>query len=296
MDKTTAQALEYDFRPNTHQIEVHGRKLNYVSVGEAGKPVLLLVHGIMGTWRNWIFNLLPFSDRFQVIAVDLPGFGDSEMPAEELTINGYVDTLKDFLGALGIDKVTLVGNSMGGQVGAVFSKRAPELLERVILVDPAGISTSTKLLQRLVWLAPLAALLFKIGPGLQRLIAYNKRLAAFFTKIVLWRPGKISGDLIMLLLKGIGKPGFAPALRTITHTTVAHVPGTFATETVIVWGYHDWLIGRGDAYRYAKLIPHATLEIMDDVGHIPMFETPERFNALLERHIAPTEQTAKQAA
>ncbi|MGH2958259.1 MAG: alpha/beta fold hydrolase, partial [Solirubrobacterales bacterium] len=85
---------KFDFTPYEKFTVIGGRKLNYVEVGDVDKPVLLFVHGIMGTWRNWIFNLLPFADRYRVLAVDLPGFGLSEMPDGEFSIEHYADVIK----------------------------------------------------------------------------------------------------------------------------------------------------------------------------------------------------------
>jgi pimeloyl-ACP methyl ester carboxylesterase len=286
---------QFDFTPYEHQLEIDGRKLNYVELGDKSKPVLLFVHGIMGTWRNWVFNLLPFADRYRVIALDLPGFGLSEMPAGEFSIENYAGTIKTFLGELGINKVTLIGNSMGGQVGTIFAKKFPELLTKLVLVDPAGFSTSTARVRKLAPYAKFLEPLLKIGPGLRKVIASNRTLAGIFTKIVLWRPRQVSSELILVLLAGIGKPGFLPALHTISHTPVDEFPGEVTPETVIIWGRNDSLIPKRDAFNFARMIPQAKLELMDDVGHIPMFETPDRFNALIEKYAPATSADAPAA-
>lgn len=286
----------FDFTPYEQLIEIDGRKMNYVDIGDAGKPVLLYVHGIMGTWRNWIFNLLPFADRYRVLAVDLPGFGLSEMPDGEFSLERYAETLKKFTEQLGIEKVTLIGNSMGGQISAIVGKKFPEILNKLILVDAAGFSTSTARLRKIAPYAKYLDWIFLLGAKLRKVIAGSKALSIAFTKIVLWRPAQISTELILVLLAGIGKKGFVPALQTITNTPIKDVPGSIDVETVIIWGRNDSLIPKADAFKYAKMIPHATLELMDDVGHIPMFETPDRFNALIEQYAPATEQPVAAAA
>jgi pimeloyl-ACP methyl ester carboxylesterase len=287
---------KFDFTPYEQFIEIDGAKLNYVELGDKDKPVLLYVHGIMGTWRNWVFNLLPFADRYRVIAVDLPGFGLSEMPVGEFSIEHYADVVKEFTAKLGIDKVTLIGNSMGGQVATIVAKKTPEILTKLILVDPAGFSTSTKRLRKLAPYAKYLNPIFSLGVVLRKVIAGNRWLAATFTKIVLWKPMDVSSELILVLLAGIGKPGFVPAIHTISHTPVIDFPGEITpdTETVIIWGRNDSLIPKRDAFKFARMIPHAKLELMDDVGHIPMFETPDRFNALIEQY-APASPAAAAA-
>jgi pimeloyl-ACP methyl ester carboxylesterase len=300
METSVSTALSHDFETDTRVVEIDGRKINYVEVGEKSGPVLLYVHGLMGTWRNWIFNLLPFADRFHVIAVDLPGFGDSEMPVGEFSIERYAETLKRFIDALGLGSVTMVGNSMGGQIAAVFAKRSPELLDRLVLVDPAGFSTCSRRMQRL---APLAFLLnwtMLLLARIRRGIASNRWLAAAATKIVIHKPMQISGEAVLLLLEGLGKAGFLPAIRTITHTPVAPYPGTIETPTTIIWGRKDLLIPLSDAHRFAAMIPHARLELLEEIGHIPMFETPEIFNPLietvLEEQVTPDSRSSVRSA
>lgn len=283
---------KFDFTPHEQFIEIDGSKLNYVELGEADKPVLLYVHGIMGTWRNWVFNLLPFADRFRVIAVDLPGFGLSEMPKGEFSIEHYADVIKELTEKLGLGKITLIGNSMGGQVATIVAKKTPEILQKVILVDPAGFSTSTARLRKISPYVKYFNWIFALGVVLRKVIAGNRWLATAFTKIVLWKPMNISSELILVLLAGIGKPGFVPAVHTITRTPVKDFPGSVDVETVIIWGRNDALIPKRDAFKFARMIPHAKLELMDDVGHIPMFETPDRFNAVIEKYVPETAAAA----
>jgi pimeloyl-ACP methyl ester carboxylesterase len=282
MESVIKEALAHDFAADSQQLVIRGSKLNFIDLGEKDKPVLLYVHGLAGTWSNWIFNLLPFSDRFRVIAVDLPGFGDSDMPKGTLTIEGYVETLKQLLEELGVKKVTLIGNSMGGQIGAVFGKRAPELLDHLVLVDPAGFSTGSHRLRRIAPLAPLLSLLLLGVSKIKRLVAFNRWLSAAVLKIVLFKPMELSGQLKLLLLDGVGKAGFVPAVMSIVEKPITKYPGTIDVPTTIVWGRNDLLIPKKDAFRYARMIPHSRLELMDGVGHIPMYETPERFNAVIE--------------
>lgn len=289
----------FDFTPYERHVEVLGRKLNIVELGDPSKPVLLFVHGIMGTWRNWIFNLLPFADRYRVIAVDLPGFGLSEMPAKPLTMQVYADTIAELIHTMGLTDVTYVGNSMGGQVGTIFAKQNPELIEKLVLVDAAGFSTSTRRSRRLTKIVPLFAPLLALGFVLRTLISRSRTLSRIFTKIVLWRPANIPSELILVLLSGLGKPAFIPAAQSIFATPVAKVEGEVTTRTLIVWGRNDSLIPKRDAFKFARMIPHADLRLIPDTGHIPMFETPDQFNAIIDEFAssdAPASPLAQQQA
>lgn len=276
----------FNWEPHEKSLEIEGRKVNYVELGDPTKPVLLFVHGIMGTWRNWIFNLLPFCDRYRVIAIDLPGFGESEMPAAPLTMEHYAENVKSFCDKLGIKEVTLIGNSMGGLVGAIVAKRTPDLLKKLILVDAAGFSTSNRYLRRITRFRRVLEAVFAFGYLVRKLVASNKYAAAAFTKIVLWKPMNVSSELMLVLLNGLGRRGFVDAARSISTTRIDRVPGEITTDTMIIWGRNDQLIPKRDAYRFAKMLPGARFEMMEDTGHIPMFETPDEFNALIEDFIA----------
>lgn len=287
---------QFDFSAYERQLVINGRKVNYVDLGDEEKPVLFYIHGLMGTWKNWIFNILPFVDRYRVIAIDLPGFGHSDMPNGEFSIERYAATVKQFCGELGIERVTVIGNSMGGQVAAITAKKFPELIEQLFLVDAAGFSTCNRYLRRFAPLAWMITWIFTLGVLLRNVIAGSKFLTTVFLKFVLHKPAAIGSELALMLLEGAGKQGFAPAVKTITTTPIYKFPGNVDVPTVIVWGRNDTLLPKSDAFRYAKLIPHAELEIMDDVGHIPMFETPDRFNALVEHHLVAGSQGAAGAA
>lgn len=276
----------FDFTPYERFVDVLGRKLNIVELGDPTKPVLLFVHGIMGTWRNWIFNLLPFADRYRVIAVDLPGFGLSEMPAKPLTMQVYADTVAELIRTLDLKNVTYVGNSMGGQVGTIFAKQNPELLEKLVLVDAAGFSTSTRQTRRMSRFVPLAAPILALGFVLRTLISRSRILSRIFTKIVLWRPANIPSELILVLLTGLGKPAFIPAAQSIFATPIKEVDGEVTTPTLIIWGRNDTLIPKRDAFKFMRMIPHADLRLIPDTGHIPMFETPDQFNAIIDEFAA----------
>ena len=113
--------------------------MNLVDIGEGA--VVLMVHGLSGSWQNWLENIPYFARDHRVIAVDLPGFGESEMPAKDISISRYADTVDALLDALEIDRpVRLIGNSMGGFIGAELAIRYPQRVERLVLVAAAGLS------------------------------------------------------------------------------------------------------------------------------------------------------------
>ncbi len=105
-----------------------------------GSP-LVFIHGLAGCWQNWLENIPHFARRHRVIAVDLPGFGESELPHEDITIPGYGRFVDAFLGEIGVERAPLVGNSMGGFIAAETAISHPSRVEKLVLVSAAGLVT-----------------------------------------------------------------------------------------------------------------------------------------------------------
>ena len=132
-DGDDATWMQLDWPSMTRRVPVLGREVNVVDTGGAGPP-LLFVHGLGGCWQNWLLNIPAFMGGHRVIALDLPGFGESEMPAEEISIRGYAKVIDALCDELGVESVSVIGNSMGGFVGAELALSFPTRVERLVLV------------------------------------------------------------------------------------------------------------------------------------------------------------------
>src|SRR3954462_7351145 len=109
---------EVDWPAHLHQTEIHGSTVNYVDIGSGDGEPVVLVHGLGGQWQNWLENIPRAAQERRVIALDLPGFGLSPMPRDPITISGYGRTVAALADRLGLDRFDVVGNSMGGYIGA----------------------------------------------------------------------------------------------------------------------------------------------------------------------------------
>src|SRR4051812_28405493 len=131
--------LDIDWSKHQRWLRVHDRWANVVEYGEG--PPVLFVHGLGGSWQNWLENIPAVAEAgHRAIAVDLPGFRAAEMPADKISISGYGRWIADVLEQMGTGPVALVGNSMGGFIGAEAAIKFPQLVERLVLVSAAGIS------------------------------------------------------------------------------------------------------------------------------------------------------------
>ena len=280
---------DVDWREHQRWVEVMGRPVNVIDLGEG--PPLVFVHGLSGSWPNWLEQLPVFAQRRRVIAMDLPGFGHSPMPAERITISGYARILDDLFGTLGLDAATLVGNSMGGFISAELAIAFPERVERLVLVSAAGISThgrgdvervvpSLRRVERVLaaytaWMAARSDTVAR-RPGL--------RNATF--GLVTRHPSRLDAALVAEQLRGAGKPGFMQALQANLEYPIRERLGEIACPTLIVWGDEDRLITVRDADVFEQLIPSSRKVIFENTGHMAMLERPAAFNALLEEFLS----------
>jgi pimeloyl-ACP methyl ester carboxylesterase len=280
--------LDVDWREHQRWVTIDGRRVNVIELG-SGPPVVF-IHGLSGSWQNWLEQLPVFARDHRVITFDLPGFGASQMPREKITIRGYghfVDVLLDELGA---SSAAVVGNSMGGFIGIELAIRFPERVERLVLVSAAGLSIEYLRNERA--LAVLGAIENRLaaysGWVASRSDALARRPGArrMIFGIVAHRPDRLPGPLIAEQVRGSGKPGFLPALDALTDYPIRDRLGEIACPTLIVWGAEDKLVPARDADEFARLIPNSRKVVWSQTGHVAMLERPEAFNALVQAFLA----------
>jgi pimeloyl-ACP methyl ester carboxylesterase len=275
-----------DWPSMTRRLAILGREVTVVDTGGDGPP-MLFIHGLGGRWQNWLLNIPEFMDTHRVVALDLPGFGASEMPAEDVSIKGFAKVVDALCSELGIDCPVVVGNSMGGFVGAELALSFPTRVERLVLVAAAGLTTEYYRRQPVVTLARLWAVNAAWIGARGHLVVTRPRLRRAALQFVVRYPEKLSPQLAWELVQGTGKPGFVPALQALLGYSVRDRLSQMEVPVLIVWGRNDLLVPVGDAERYAELIgPNARHVIFDDTGHLPMLERPSRFNAMLREFAA----------
>src|SRR5687767_1117804 len=141
------------------QVEIDGTPINYVDVGAPGvHEAVVLVHGLGGQWQNWLENIPRLALERRVLALDLPGFGLTPEPADgEISISGYGRCVDAFCEQLGLSRVAVVGNSMGGFISAEVAIQFPERVSRLALVSAAGISSADALQAPILTIGRLAS-------------------------------------------------------------------------------------------------------------------------------------------
>lgn len=294
--------LGIDWREHLRRAEVGGTPVGYVEMGpweratrprrakraaERAAPPILFVHGLSGSWQNWLENIPHFARRHRVIALDLPGFGASPMPPWEISIPAYGRFIDDFCEQLQLDSCVLAGNSMGGFIAAEAAIGFPERVARLVLVSAAGIS-QTEVRRRPIEAA--ARMLAAAGPAMlggARHSVSRARLRRLAYGMIFRYPDRLRRELLYEQhVNGVGRPGFRPALAALLPYDFRDRLGEIGAPTLIVWGEDDLIVPSADAGEYERLIPGARRVMFERTGHVPQMERPARFNLVLEEFLA----------
>jgi pimeloyl-ACP methyl ester carboxylesterase len=272
--------MDINWSEHLRWVRVQDRWMNVLDYGEG--PPLIFIHGLSGCWQNWLENIPYFARDHRIIAMDLPGFGESEMPVEPISIKGYGATMDELMTELGIDTAQIVGNSMGGFIGAELAIQYPARVERLVLVAAAGLSVEYIRTQRKHGIRHQAEniVFFNLGwiASRSHTVAARRRLRSALLLLVAAHPGKLPPALTIEQVKGSGKPGFSDALEAMFHYPLRDRLEKIGCPTFIVWGDKDRLVPVRDAAVFEKLIPDARAVIYKDTGHVTMMERPARFN------------------
>jgi pimeloyl-ACP methyl ester carboxylesterase len=276
--------MDIDWSAHQRFVEIDGRRANVVEIGEG--PPLLFVHGLSGCWQNWLENIPHFARTHRVIAADLPGFGASEMPREDISIPGYARFLEQLCDELSIDAAVVVGNSMGGYIAAELAIASPQRVERLMLVSAAGITVEHLHRDSIMAGTRIVAAVATREVARHEWYARRPILRKLALSFVVRHPERLSAPLAYELMQGSGKPGFIPAMEAILVHRISERLPQIACPTFVLWGEDDRVIPVRDARRFQQLIPNARTVILPDTGHVSMLERPERFNELLEAFLS----------
>jgi pimeloyl-ACP methyl ester carboxylesterase len=271
---------------------LHGRAVTYAEAGEG--PVLLLIHGMSGSFENWQEVIEPLARNHTVIAPDLPGHGASAPGGGDYSLGALAAGLRDLLLALGHRRATLVGHSLGGGVAMQFAYQFPEMVERMVLVSSGGLGPEVSPLLRAatlpgadLFITATARLGQRIGPVLARgLSAIGLRPNADVAEVVRGYGSLVDPDR---------RAAFLATVRAVLGGGGQRVSASdrlYLAEAVpllIVWGDRDPIIPAHHGEEAHRLVPGSRLEVFEEVGHLPQVEAPLRFVLALEAFLAETE-------
>jgi 4,5:9,10-diseco-3-hydroxy-5,9,17-trioxoandrosta-1(10),2-diene-4-oate hydrolase len=255
-----------------------GLRIRYVRKGD-GPPVLLL-HGIASSLYTWKDVLPALAARHDVVAMDLPGFGDSAVP-DHASGAGAMRSVVALLDRLGLARVSIVGNSLGGALAVAIAAGGPDRVDRVVLIDAAGYNFATAdrpLLLRMAGAIP--------APVLEALPV--RPMVSLGLRQVFHDDALVTADKVAEYVAPMRRPGASAALhQLLLGTDDLHFPGVIRevrAPTLILWGRYDAWIPPRDAERFAADIPGARV-VMLEAGHMPQEERPAETAARIEEFL-----------
>ena len=264
--------------PPSDFIDIKGQLVHYRDQGPADDPTpLLLIHGIsasLHTWEGWVGKL---KKQRRVISFDLPGFGltgpfSGQYPAEDYSGEAYAGFVIDLLDALHLQRVVLAGNSLGGEIAWRVAARAPQRVDRLILVDAAGYDIAPKSL-------PLGFLIAQV-PLLGRLMEHilPRPVIEASLREIYGDPDRVSQALVDRYFELTLREGNRHALGLRLQQAGRGVDSAWIAglrlPTLILWGRRDRLIPLAAGQRFAADIPGSQLLVFDGLGHVPQEEDP----------------------
>ncbi len=272
---------------------IHGYRRVFRIAGEG--PPLLLIHGIGDNSRTWDEVMPTLARNHLVIAPDLLGHGCSDKPRADYSVAAYANGMRDLLSTLDIDRVTLVGHSLGGGVAMQFAYQFPERTERMVLISSGGAGRDVSPVLRAAALpgAHVAMAGLRL-PGARRAI----RMAVAVLERLDPGLGVDAVDLnrvIEALPDHTARSAFIRTLRSVVDwrgQVVTMLDRSYLVRgmpTLLMWGARDSVLPVEHAHKAHAAMPGSRLEIFDDAGHFPFRTDPARFVGLLEDFCASTE-------
>jgi 4,5:9,10-diseco-3-hydroxy-5,9,17-trioxoandrosta-1(10),2-diene-4-oate hydrolase len=257
---------------------VDGAKVHYQRAG-AGRPLLLL-HGLVGSAKNWRRNISFLSGNSTVYAIDLFNMGESErIPGLNAGLEATADRLAAYMNALGLDEADIAAHSHGGAVAMMFAARHPDRVRRLILFAPAN---------------PFCDL------GNQLIRFYRTRFGIWFARRIPFLPRMLKATALSRMY---GDPSRVSLDALEGYTKGLHIPGTIdhvlqiiqrwfvdmgllrsaltrlaAKPTLLIWGDRDRIVGLNSARELQRTLPQSRLLVLPGVGHIAFEEMPDVCN------------------
>jgi pimeloyl-ACP methyl ester carboxylesterase len=250
-------------------------------------PLVLWLHGFSITADMWRLNLSAVIEAgYSVLALDLPGHGNSYRPSRSMRIEDLTRDIFAVLDALRVSEVRVIGNSLGGAVASEMALRQPERVRALVLVNALGFDPNIPLFQRANYWTHLIlpSIAFIVGGR----IAWPRALSRI-ERMIYFAPERVPEGVTLMRYPGgwrhnhfgRGLVGLGVLRQMLTYRQRLHFAQRRAaihTPTLIVWGTHDQLLPVSHAYSAQALLPNARLRIFPQAGHAPNIEHAEAFN------------------
>lgn len=270
--------------PPLRRIEAGARAFSFREAGDKGAPTLVLLHGIGSGSASWAAQIAGLPARgLRVVAWDAPGYGGSEALAGAApSAADYAAALADFADALGLDRFSLVGHSLGALMAAAFCRGAGGArVDRLILAAPAAGYGKADAETRRTKIDGRLAAMAQLGPaGLA-----ESRAAALLSP----QAPPEAVERVRAVMRQLRPDGYAQAVRMLEQADIFADAGSLAVPTLVLCGSADQVTPEAGCRRVAAAIPGARFEALPGLGHAAYVEDPARFDAAVLRFLAARE-------
>jgi pimeloyl-ACP methyl ester carboxylesterase len=276
-----------------HELELHGHAVTYRTAGSG--PPLLLLHGITNSSQTWEPVADQLSEHFTILAPDLLGHGNSATPRGDYSLGANASLMRDLMIALGHERATIAGHSLGGGIAMQMAYQFPERVERLVLVSSGGLGRQVTPMLRAVALPGAEYVLPLLAS--QPLVSGGTKLGGWIQQVGL----RIGSD-IAAMASGFASLQDIEARRAFVHTarSVIDIGGqrvsatdklylAEAVPTLILWGDRDPIIPARHGIRAHEQMPGSRLRIFGGAGHFPHHDEPAAFAAELTGFLDTTD-------
>jgi pimeloyl-ACP methyl ester carboxylesterase len=265
-------------------LDVDGMRVRYVRKGQG--PALLLLHGMASSIYTWSEVLDGFAREHDVVALDLPGFGQSDQPAQ-LGFAALPRAVIGVMDSLALPRASLVGSSLGGAVAVAVAAERPERVERLVLIDAAGFN-----LRRQEWPWLVRALQAAPGVLLER-APFRRWLTRLALRQVFLDQSKVTDERVEEYVAPMLRAGAVRSLRSLLASAPGAGDGGFpallarvTAPTLILWGKDDRWVPVADSERFASALKGSRTIVLRRCGHLPQEERPAETLALVRSFLA----------
>ncbi len=278
-------------QPEKRFVRLHGHRVVYrIGGGEpsAERPAVVLIHGMAGSSGTWSAVLPELARHYTVVAPDLLGHGESDKPRHDYSLGAYANVVRDLMIALGIERATVVGHSLGGGVAMQLAYQHPARCERLVLVSSGGLGPEISWMFRALTIPGAEYLMPVIFPPLIR--RAGNAIGRGMGRLGLHAPHLEQGwRSYSALTEPENRHAFVHTLRSVVDRSGQRVSAhdrlylASLLPTLIVWGRRDRIIPVEHAVAAHQAMASSQLAIFDRAGHFPHAEEPDRFvDALTE--------------
>jgi 2-hydroxy-6-oxonona-2,4-dienedioate hydrolase len=258
---------------------INGSMIRYLEHGPSDCKTLIFLHGIGASAERWSRVIPTLSRDYRVIAPDIIGFGYSDKPVVEYTMDFFIDFFESFLDNLGISEASIIGSSLGGHIATEFAIRFPHMVEKLVLVSPAGMMRkSTPTLDRYIMAA---------------LYPEYQRVYEVFSEMV-YDSNTINQETLMDFVNRMNLPSAKYAFMS-TLSGIRYAPrltgrlSNITAPTLLMWGENDTTIPLAEyAHQYNEIPNMEELVVIKKCGHIAPIERPATFNRIVLRFLKRT--------